>query len=662
MKFDKPIVTFDIETTLSCFLFGAKFHNDSSKHVFEISWRRDDKQDLLTFLAYLKQIDAHMVGYNNLNFDYPIIHELMLNPHGFHKGKSYEMAQTIIDAQKFNGGKRPSGVQLYDRLIHQIDLMKIWHYDNDAKRTRLKDLQFAMRSETVEDLPYDFRQHFSEQQIEDYRAYMWHDITETEKFLDFSMERVELRRDLIRNRTLPGDVLNWNDTKLGEQMFVQKLGLKGKVRGTDRLVVNFKDIMLDKIQFRRETFQEVRETFETKRWIKDDKDQNKTISFQRNFKGVDFKFGSGGLHASVENKVFHTSDTHKILDIDVSSYYPSGAIVNGIFPEHLGQIFTSVYKQVKIERKQYGKETADNRVRKLALNGVFGKMNSEYSPMFDMKALLGITINCQLQLLQLVEMLFSIPDLDLIQANTDGLTLRVPRHFEWMFDMWKKEWEYQTGYELEQVEYKSMWISDVNNYLCIDMNGKKKRKGKYWFGESWKDYDEGPGHWHTDQSMTVVAKVAEQVMLYGHNPEFILRTMTDPFDFMMRQKIKGEQKGFIGARETQKTVRYYVSKAGEPFKVIRPASGPVGQYKRKNKLTDKFFETVLKEIGLGVWDERIHTGKAGKPETQGRYEDTESKVCSGYLVKDCCDSKRFDWKDVDYDFYLAEIEKIIIRG
>lgn len=653
MKFDRPLVTWDIETTLSCFLFGAKFYNDPTKYIFEISWRRDDKQQLLNFLAHLKQIDAHMVGYNNVSFDWPIVQDLMVNPHGFHKGKSYELAQKIIEGQKYGFSKETIG--LYDRLIHQIDLMKIWHYDNESKRTRLKDLEFAMRLPDVMDLPYDFRTHLSEQQIEDYRHYMWNDIEATEQFLTHTMERVELRRDLIKSQALKGDVLNWNDTKLGEEFFKTKMDLRGRIRGTDRLTVAFNDVILPKIQFRRENFQEVVETFKSKRWIKDDKDHNKTISFNRQLGNLDFYFGSGGVHASVENRIYHSSPTHKILDIDVSSMYPSIGIVNGFHPEHLDRKFVDVYRQLKIDRKQYPKGSALNAVYKLALNGVYGKSNSEYSPFFDIKYLFSITINGQLQLLQLVEMLLSIPGLELIQCNTDGITAYVPRQYEWMFDLWKAEWEKQTGLELEQVEYKSMFIQNVNSYIAIDTKGKTKRKGCYWYANDWAEYGDGPGHWHTDLSMMVVPKVAEAVMLHGVNPEWYLRTMTDPFDFMMRQKIKGEQKGFIGGQETQKTVRYYVSKAGQPFTVVRPSPGPVGQYKRKSKLTDKFFESVMAEIGPDVWDARIHTGNKSK------YEDTTSKVCAGYLVKDCCDASKFDWNDVDFDFYLAEIEKIIIR-
>jgi len=69
----------------------------------------------------------------------------------------------------------------------------------------------------------------------------------------------------------------------------------------------------------------------------------------------------------------------------------------------------------------------------------------------------------------------------------------------------------------------------------------------------------------------------------------------------------------------------------------------------------------MNEIGPNVWDARIHVGKADKPDTQTKYADTISSVCKDYLVKDCCVASNFDWSDVDYKYYLAEIEKIIIR-
>jgi len=246
---DKPLYVYDVETFYDTFLFAGSFDGCGEAQVFELSWRKNQKQELLNFLNYLKQIDAFMVGYNNLGFDYPIIHDLMMNPMLFDAKRAFDTAQKIIDEQKFKIGFGSFNIGLHNREIHQVDLMKIWHFDNDSKRTRLKDLQFAMRSPDVMDLPYDFRKPLSSEQIDHLITYNIHDVSETKKFLNFTAERLKLRRDLLVSQTLKGDVLNWNDTKIGEEFFISKIGrdicYEGrKPRGTDRLMVDFNNIIL----------------------------------------------------------------------------------------------------------------------------------------------------------------------------------------------------------------------------------------------------------------------------------------------------------------------------------------------------------------------------------------------------------------------------------
>lgn len=182
---------------------------------------------------------------------------------------------------------------------------------------------------------------------------------------------------------------------------------------------------------------------------------------------------------------------------------------------------------------------------------------------------------------------------------------------------------------------------------------KVKRKGCYWWSDDFKDYDQAAGTWHTDLSEKVVAKVAEATMLYGVNPEWYIRTLTNPYDFVIRQKIKGGQEGYIGKNKAQGTTRYFVSNYGSEFKIIRPPKGPVGAFKRKNGITDALYNTVLAQVG-DKWDERIHT------KNQSRYEATESTIKSGFKVTDCCNMDDFNWENLNYDYYLEEVRKILI--
>jgi hypothetical protein len=130
--------------------------------------------------------------------------------------------------------------------------------------------------------------------------------------------------------------------------------------------------------------------------------------------------------------------------------------------------------------------------------------------------------------------------------------------------------------------------------------------------------------------------------------------MTDPFDFMIRYETPGGAKVYIGDKECSKTVRYYVSTKGEPMKKIAEPKGELGTYKRKNSLSDAYFEKIMKEIGPGVWDERIHTSNKKK------YEMVTTSIERGRLVKECNIASKFDWSDVDFDYYIQEINKLYI--
>ncbi len=645
----------DLETMLNCFLFTGKFDGASEYQVFEISDRMNQRNELLQWFSYLQNAQVHMVGYNTLGFDYPIAHNLLTNPWTFDAAKANLLAQEIIHGQSY--GRPQQFIPLRERIIPQIDLVKINHFDNPAKRTPLKSIQFAMRSESVEDLPFPFDKPLNSEQIDVMRSYNLHDVTETEKFLGKCKYMIDIRKELIDNGVLSGDVLNYSDVKVGTEYLIKKIGrakcfVSGSTpRQTIRTSIPFNSIILPKIQFRTERFDEVLEWFGKQIVYPKGKDRP---SLEAKLGGLAFDFGVGGVHASVENRVFETTDTHVIKDIDVSSMYPSVAIANGFAPEHLGAAFSQAYKQLSSDRKQHAKGSTMNLVLKFANNGVFGMSNNPYSCLYDPKFTYSITVNGQLQLLQLVELLSMIPGLELIQANTDGVTALVPRNVEYLFNLWCDDWESQTGLKLEHKPYAKMWIRDVNNYLALGMDGEIKRKGAYWYPITEADYQGSSGsNWNKDFSNMVAQKAIEQVFLYGHAPRDIVRCYTDPFDFMLRYKTPAGAKVFIGSKEMSKTVRYYASTAGEAMKKVAAPKGKLGAFKRKNKLKDEFYEGVLKEVGDN-WDARIHTGN------KSRYAEVTTSIESGFRVKCCNKASDFNWADVDYAYYEKEINKLRI--
>ncbi len=646
------IYIYDLETYPNCFLFSGKWRGSQTCDTFEISFRRNDKDALLKHLSYLQGKGVYLTGFNNLGFDYPIIHDLLGNPFLFDATRAHQKATEIIHGQHASYGREM--IHHRDRLIPQIDLMKINHFDNPSRRTSLKVLEFAMRLHSVEDLPFPLGDLTSEQ-IDTLIKYNHYDLYATEMFYEKCKHLVEMRWDLLASGAIGGDVLNYSDVKLGEKYLITKLGRNNCYKGskpiqTKRTEIRFKDIILNKIFFKTEKFQEVLEWF--KKQVHYVYSEDESFSHSARLAGLDFYFGVGGVHASVESKYFESNSTHAIIDVDVTAMYPSIAVANGFHPEHLGTKFLEVYSQLQKDRRQHKKGTPMNALLKLANNGVFGKGDSEFSCFYDPRFPKQITVNGQLQILQLVESLSLIPGVQIIQANTDGVTCYVPRDMLTWFNTWKTDWERETLLSLEEVHFKKMWIRDVNNYLVLKEDGTVKRKGAYWYPEQDKDYD---GFWNKDYSRMITEKAIEQVLINGFNIDNYLKIATNPYDFMLRYKTPAGAKVYIGDKECSKTVRYYISKLGQPMKKVAKDKGEIGAYKRRNGLKDSEFNKILATIPAGTWDERIHT------KNKSKYGIRETEIEKGFLVKECNNAQEFKWEDVDFDYYRQEIEKLVIR-
>lgn len=180
---------------------------------------------------------------------------------------------------------------------------------------------------------------------------------------------------------------------------------------------------------------------------------------------------------SIESQTVKADDEWMILDADVTSMYPSISIANNVYPEHLGITFCKVYKDLFEERAKYPKGSGPNGAIKLALNSVYGKSNSKFSPLYDPKYTLTITVNGQLCLSMLAEQLMGI-GCKIIQCNTDGVTALVKRSREKDYYEITKQWEKTVGLKLEYAVYSMMALADVNNYIAVYEDGKAESGGR----------------------------------------------------------------------------------------------------------------------------------------------------------------------------------------
>lgn len=198
---------------------------------------------------------------------------------------------------------------------------------------------------------------------------------------------------------------------------------------------------------------------------------------------------------------------------------------------------------------------------KLCSNGVYGKSNEITSWLYDPLYTMRTTINGQLLLTMLAEQLvIQIPNLQLIQINTDGITVKIERDYEQLYYEICKQFETKSRLTLEFVDYSKMVIMDVNNYLSIKSDGKVKYKGLF---EIQKEL-------HKNNSMLVVPKALSEYYINNFDYKEYVKNVASVQDFCKGVKVKSNfdlNLHSVKNREHiiekgEKVTRYYVSTDG----------------------------------------------------------------------------------------------------
>lgn len=335
-----------------------------------------------------------------------------------------------------------------------------------------------------------------------------------------------------------------------------------------------------------------------------------------------------------------------------ASFYPNLAIKNKVFPEHLSEQFCDIYEYIYNLRKKYKKEgkDAEQQMLKLALNGTYGASNDKFSPFFDPKFTMMITINGQLSLCMAVEKMLHLKDVQIIQCNTDGFTLKLRREDVEECCNIVKEWEDVTGLELERNDYDKMVIRDVNNYIAVYTDGKLKSKGAY----EWKDLPH-----HKNQSALVVKMAAEKYLTENIPPDEFIRQHEDKYDFMLRTKVPRSSRLVLVDEgidnQVQNICRYYISTNGCEMVKVMP---PVTETKEEQVwVNDELLDEVIISTKTDI-NKYSKKGYTFSHTVDTPCPDRRLSIESGWKVKVTNDINDFDW-DIDYDYYIEKTWKLI---
>jgi hypothetical protein len=204
----------------------------------------------------------------------------------------------------------------------------------------------------------------------------------------------------------------------------------------------------------------------------------KELTFSINNKT--YKIGLGGLHSQEKTISVRSTETIKVLDRDVTGYYPNMIIKNKFFSRHLGDV-EGVFLQSVVTERTAAKKSGDDVTAsclKITSNGWFGKKSDQFSIAYDPTEMVQTTLTGQLSLLMLIEQL-TLRNFEIVSANTDGVVTLCPTERYKEFCTMLTAWEQLTGLDTEETQYSSYHARDVNNYFAIKLDGEVKAKGAY---------------------------------------------------------------------------------------------------------------------------------------------------------------------------------------
>ena len=212
-------------------------------------------------------------------------------------------------------------------------------------------------------------------------------------------------------------------------------------------------------------------------------------------------FGNGGMHSVISptnqnsRQLFLSRKDYKptyptyvescdewvLMNVDGASFYPSLMIFQGTLsrtiqdgPKYFKELFDRRIA-LKWKENKTQAEVIELASLKLALNTVFGASGCKWLALYDKYQCTATCRIGQMLLTALANKLYkNIPDLKIIQTNTDGILVYFRRKDIPLVEKYGKEWTDVTNIQLEYEEIVKTWQRDVNNYIIVKTDIDKK--------------------------------------------------------------------------------------------------------------------------------------------------------------------------------------------
>jgi DNA polymerase elongation subunit (family B) len=477
-----------------------------------------------------------VVTFNGTNYDWPIL-SLALNGADNEALKEASDAIIVNDMKPWNFYKHFRCQALsYDH----IDIKEV----APGVMVSLKLYAGRLHAPKMQDLPYDPDSLLTREQMQAVNLYCGNDLHVTKQLFDAIKGRVTLRETMSAEyRT---DLRSKSDAQVAEAVIKTELFrltnkklAKPSVKEKEFFykVPEYMKFQSDQLNNIFEMVKRSPFTAKTNGQIEMTEELAKTLI---HINGTTYKLGIGGLHSQESEISYQADDECMIVDRDVTSYYPSIILNQGLYPETLGPHLLEVFKVLvdrRVAAKRKNRELKKLGVKghahrsklikeianleksnsdaifpcteymelitleqdldfdrsvtvmdslRITINGAFGKLGSVYSALYAPDLMIQVTVTGQLTLLMLIER-FEMAGIKVISANTDGIVTRYARSRHEEIAALVRQFEQETQFEFEDTHYSGMYSRDVNNYIAIKPDGEVKTKGTFKAGDLQKN-------------------------------------------------------------------------------------------------------------------------------------------------------------------------------
>ena len=420
---EKHRLVWDTEFYPNYALIGFKNINTGKIAKFEIEpWHSiGDEQNKLLWIA------KHfcLVGFNDTKFDVPMLHAVL---GGLSTDTLMEAVEALIGTNNHGVGMSPREFYKHYGLksffIDHIDLIEL-----TPLGPSLKISAGRMHAPRMADLPFPAGKVLSPEQIDILRWYWVNDLTNTQLLYEKNKTAIELREILTREYKV--DVRSKSDPQIAEAVIRAEIQRITKNRYLERAKIipgrTFRYQPPDYLRYSTPAMQWVLNFVCGQHFVVDDLGSPmmppELEKLNVPIGDSVYQMGIGGLH-SKEKKVIHVANEQwELTDNDVTSYYPSLILNQGMYPPNIGPVFLQVFKRIYdrriIAKRQGDKATAET--LKIVLNGTFGKTGERggWSVVYYPEMMIQVTVTGQLSLLLLIEQ-FEMNGISVVSANTEG--------------------------------------------------------------------------------------------------------------------------------------------------------------------------------------------------------------------------------------------------